>query len=295
MSADPSKVVGYKFDDIPFDYTEKDTCLYALGVGAGRQGPVSDVELSRTYENAENFVALPTMGVIFPFKLMAQTMSVPGLEFNPMMLLHGEQYLEIKSPIPTSGQLVNSGHISGVYDKGKGALVTLDASTRDAQGSEIVFNRISVFIRGIGGFGGDRGPSNRPEPLPDRAPDAAVEQGTDTHQALIYRWASGDLNPLHADPSMAAMGGFDKPILHGLCTFGFAGRHLVDAMLNGDVARFKSINVRFAKHVFPGDTVRTEMWRVSPTKVLFQVKVVERDVVVISNGILTNTPAQSKL
>jgi acyl dehydratase len=179
-------------------------------------------------------------------------MSVPGLTFNPMMLLHGEQHLQLHRPIPSSGTLTSQARLAGIYDKGKATLVHLEARTTDASGQLVCTNHFMLFIRGIGGFGGERGPAQESfDPPKGRAPDAVVSHVTNNNQALLYR-LSGDLNPLHADPSMAAMGGFDRPILHGLCSFGHAGRAIIDSFCDGDGDRLKSIRVRFSKHVFLG-------------------------------------------
>jgi len=279
--------LGYKFEPSSYIYTEKDVILYALSIGVASNDATSDSALQFTYENHPQFKALPTMGVLFPFPVIGNLASIPGLSFNPMMLLHGEQYLELKRPIPTSGKLMNYAHVSHIYDKGKGALLLVDCTSKDEKGEEVCFNQLSLYIRGIGGFGGDRGSNAELENFPSRKPDAIQLQKTNPNQALLYRLC-GDLNPLHADPQMASFGGFEKPILHGLCTFGIAGTAVLKHFCDDDPRKLKSIRVRFSKHVFPGETVITEMWRISPTKVVFQCKVVERPEVgpVLSNCVI---------
>ena len=283
----PDKVVGFQFQPMAFSYTEKDVAFYALSIGAAAN-PLDDSELSFVYENHANFQAIPTFGIIFPFPVLEQLMSVEGITFNPMMLLHGEQYLEIKKPIPTSGTLVSTAKISGLYDKGKGVTVVIDATSKDKQtGEDVVFNQFTVFIRGVGGYNGDRGPTPLDLSPPKRKPDVVVTEKTTDNQALFYRLASGDLNPLHADPAMAAMGRFPKPILHGMCTYGFAGRAILKHYCNNDSSLFKSIQARLSMHVFPGETIQTELWKVADDKIIFQCKVLEREGVVISNAAVT--------
>ena len=287
MSVDLEKALGYQFKPAAITYEEKDVSLYALSIGAATN-PVDPEELKFVYElNGEGFFTFPTYAVTFPFSVMWEILNVPGLKFNPMMLLHGEQYLELKRPLPTKATVTNHAHISQIYDKGSGALVILDISTKDEAGEEIAFNQLSAFIRGIGGFGGERGPSSKINIPPEQAPDVVVEEKTEPNQALIYRISSGDGNPLHADPRMAAMGNFDRPILHGLCTFGFAARAVLRECADNDPARFKAVKVRFSKHFFPGETVITEMWRQSENEIIFQAKVKERDELVLTNALVT--------
>ncbi|KAI9173248.1 hypothetical protein H9P43_007379 [Blastocladiella emersonii ATCC 22665] len=274
------------FPAITHEYTERDVILYALGVGATRD------DLSWVYENSESFHALPTYGIITGFDAMNAVPFNDFLpEFNPMMLLHGEQYLEVKKPIPAAGKLQARAKIVDIVDKGKGAVVTIGITTSDASsGDELCYNESTLFIRGIGGWGGrktsaERGAATAANEPPARTPDAVVEEKTVESQAALYR-LSGDLNPLHIDPAMSAMGGFKVPILHGLCTLGIAGKQVIAKFAGKGpeaASAFKSIKGRMAASVFPGETLRTEMWR-DGNKVTFRVSVVERNVVVLSNA-----------
>jgi len=256
-------------ESLDFSYTERDVILYNLGIGATEQ------ELQWTYEGHDQFSALPTFGVIPQFAASGG-MSMDFLpNFNPAKLLHGEQYLSIKGPIPTSGEFVNEARLLEVLDKGKAAAVTSIVKTKDKATGEVIFeNQSTVFIRGSGGFGGkragkDRGPASAANSAPKRKPDAVVEEKTSASQAALYR-QSGDLNPLHILPEFAAIGGFDKPILHGLCTMGIAGKHILKTF-----GEFKDIKVRFAGVVYPGETIITEMWK-EGNKVIFSAKTKER-------------------
>ncbi|TDZ25130.1 Peroxisomal hydratase-dehydrogenase-epimerase [Colletotrichum orbiculare MAFF 240422] len=255
-----------------FKYEERDVMLYNLGIGAKRN------ELKYVFEGAEDFQVIPTFGVIPPFGTeMPYNFDDIVPNFSPMMLLHGEQYLEIKKyPIPTAAKLVSHGKLLEVVDKGNAAIVKNGITTVNAETGEPVFyNEMTVFLRGCGGFGGqkkpaERGASTAANKAPSRHPDVVVEEKTTEEQAAIYR-LSGDYNPLHVDPAFAKMGGFKAPILHGLCFFGIAGKAVYERF--GPV---KNIKVRFAGTVIPGQTLVTEMWK-DGDKVIFQTKVKETD------------------
>jgi 3-hydroxyacyl-CoA dehydrogenase/3a,7a,12a-trihydroxy-5b-cholest-24-enoyl-CoA hydratase len=286
VKLDVQSVIGYEFPPLSFSYTERDVALYALGVGAPAD-PLDQDELRFVYElSGKGFQALPTFPVLYPGKMIDVLVSgeIGPIKFNPMMLVHGEQYLEIRRPIPTAGDITCHSKVSHIYDKGSGMVVVADTTCLDERGQEIAFNQSAMFIRGLGGFGGERGPSASEQNLPpDRAADFVAEQKTLPQQALIYR-LSGDTNPLHADPQMAAVGNFDRPILHGLCTFGFAGRAVLKHVCGNDPARFKSIKVRFTRHVFPGETLITEIWKETDNRAIFRVKVAERGEIVLNNA-----------
>ncbi|KXK23832.1 MAG: MaoC like domain protein [Chloroflexi bacterium OLB15] len=288
LSEAAGAMIGQALPEITYEYNERDVSLYALGVGAPA-GVTDQDELRFVYElSGSGFRVLPTFPAVFPNAMIRELIKgeLPGgVKFNPMMLVHGEQRLELKAELPPAAVITCKPVISAVYDKGSGMVIVLDVPCYDASGREIVMNQSSMFIRGLGGYGGDRGPASAAISPPDRAPDAVATEQTLPQQALIYR-LSGDINPLHADPMMAALGGFDRPILHGLSTFGFAGRAVLKHFCENNPARFRSIKARFAGHVFPGETLVTEMWR-EAQGVLFQTSVAERGTVVLSHALVT--------
>ncbi len=276
MPVDPKKV-GADLPVTEFTYTEKDVVLYALGVGAGAR----DEELGFVYEGGD-LKTLPTFAVVPG--LVACGGFIGMMDVNMVMLLHGEHGITVHRPIPTSGTLKSTAKITGIYDKGKGALVVVESKTNDAKG--LLFeNRFSAFIRGEGGFGGDRGPSGEKNVPPNRDPDRRVEMPTLRQQALLYR-LSGDLNPLHADPAVAQMAGYERPILHGLCTYGHAARAVLQEYCGNDPAKFGAFDVRFSGVVYPGETIVTEMWK-QGAQVIVRCKAKERDTVVLSNAAAT--------
>jgi len=280
MPIEPEKALGAEFPEAQGSWDVDDVILYHLGVGAGVP-PTEPGELEYTYE--QNLKVLPSFGVIPVFGALGGLFSVPGLSFNPVMLLHGEQDIEIARPIPTQAKVTSAGRIANIYDKGKGAVVVIETTTTDDQGP-LFTNRFSVFLRGEGGFGGDSGPKPG-NVAPDRPADRVISSPTLPQQALLYR-LSGDKNPLHADPNFAAMGGFEKPILHGLCFFGIACKAVVDNELGGDVTKVARYQVRFSGHVFPGETIVTSVWR-EDGKLVLQATTAERGLPVLTNAAIT--------
>jgi 3-hydroxyacyl-CoA dehydrogenase/3a,7a,12a-trihydroxy-5b-cholest-24-enoyl-CoA hydratase len=285
---DVDEALGHEMPPVTSVFDERDLSLYALGVGAGRD-PLDTKELAFVYElSGEGFKMVPTFAVAPALKAMfdlaKEGKQAPGLHYGYDRVLHGEQYTEIRAPWPTHGKLTHRIKVKDIFDKGKGALVVNAITTTDETGAELAYNEVTTFVRGAGGWGGDRGPAADVNVAPERAPDAVVEEATSPNQALLYR-LSGDGNPLHADPTFARNFGFDKPILHGLCTFGFAARHVISKFApGGDPRFFKSIKARFAKSVLPGQTLITEMWRDNDTRIVFQTKVKETGEIAISNA-----------
>lgn len=262
-----------------FSYDDKDVILYNLSLGAKR------TQLSLVYENHKHFQVLPTYGVI-PFFTAKTPYTFDDVlpNFSPTRLLHGEQYLEIrKFPLPTAAKTVSYPRLLEVVDKGKASLVVQGTVTKNAAtGEDLFYNQSTLFIRGCGGFGGTkkdvyRGAASAEYTPPSRAPDTVVEEKTSDDQAAIYR-LNGDRLPLHIDPQFSKVGGFKEPILHGLCFFGFSGKHILQTY-----GQFKNIKVRFAGTVLPGETLMTEMWR-EGNKVIFQTRIKESGKLCISNA-----------
>ncbi len=285
---DVDAALGYVYPERTSSYDERDLAIYALGVGAA-QADAPERDLQMVYElHGKGMKALPTYGVIPAVNLVLtmgkEGVTAPGLNFGLDRVLHGEQTTELLRPLPTKATLTHKARIKDIFDKGKGAVVITEITSYDQDGNALIKNELSTFVRGAGGWGGDRGPSVEANVPPERAPDRVIEQKVPAHQALLYR-LSGDWNPLHADPDFAKAFGFERPILHGLCSFGYAGRHVVAAFApDGNPDFMKSIKVRFANPVLPGETLVTEMWKESDQRIVFRCKVKERDQVVISNA-----------
>jgi acyl dehydratase len=255
MSLDLS-LVGVPSEPQEWSWDGKDALLYAVGVGAGLGDPLQELEF--TTENSEGIEqrVLPTYAV-----LVAQPRTRRNLgDFDRARLVHAEQSFELHRPLPVSGTVRTTSTVTGMYDKGSGALVVTENVAVDAAtGERLVTSRSGTFIRGEGGFGGERS-SDPPWAKPDRKPDIEVVYETRPEQALIYR-LSGDRNPLHADPKFAARGGFSQPILHGLCTYGVTGRALLHALCDSDPAQFRSMSGRFSRPVLPGEPLTVSIWR----------------------------------
>ncbi len=285
---DADEALGAKYPDRTSSYDEGDLALYALGVGAATD-PNDGQGLRLVYEgHGGGMKALPTFAVIpgtnAVLGFAKEGITAPGLNYGFDRVLHGEQYIELARPLPLKATLTTKGTVTDIWDKGKGALVVTAFDSYDEDGDLLIKNEMTAFIRGAGGWGGERGPSSDINVPPAREPDVVVEDAIPDNQALLYR-LSGDWNPLHVDPGMAKAFGFERPILHGLCTFGYAGRRVLERFApEGNPDFFKSIKVRFADNVYPGDTLITEMWKESDQRVVFQCKVKERDSVVISNA-----------
>jgi acyl dehydratase len=249
-------LVGVPGEPAERSWDSKDALLYAVGVGAGLGDPLQELEF--TTENSEGIEqkVLPTYAV-----LIAQGRTSGSLgDFDRAMLVHAEQAIELHRPLPVAGTVRTTSTVTGIYDKGSGALVVTENAAVDAvTGEPLATTRSSAFIRGEGGFGGERG-SDAAWARPDREPDHQVTYQTRPEQALVYR-LSGDRNPLHVDPKFAARGGFDRPILHGLCTYGVTGRALLHVLCDSDPARFGSMSGRFSRPVWPGESLTISVWR----------------------------------
>lgn len=258
MPIDLKAALGAEFGATEFSWTATDVQLYNLALGAGSD-PMDPRELSYVVDGKPQ--VLPTFGCVAASfnEVDPPKVSWPGVEIDLAKILHASEKVTVPAPLPPSGSARAISRIVEVWDKGKAAVVVLETSVTSTDGTPLWTQHRSIFARGEGGFGGERGPSTSSE-LPDRAPDFEVDIPVSPQQALLYRLC-GDRNPLHSDPAFAAAAGFDRPILHGLCTYGMTCKAAVDTVLDGDAGAVRSFGARFAGVVFPGETLRARLWK----------------------------------
>ncbi|KAL4280226.1 hypothetical protein GQ457_03G037770 [Hibiscus cannabinus] len=280
-----------------YTYTERDVAVYALGVGACGRYAIDTDELKYVYhENGQQFIkVLPTFSTLFSLGSVPQGKDLPGFRFDPRLLLHGQQHIEVFKPLPSNATIHNKVSLAGLHDKGKAAVLEIEIrSYEEGSGELLSLNRLSAFLRGAGGFSDPSQPftyRNYPANqlsairVPESPPYAVFEDCTQPSQAcvctaLLYR-LSGDYNPLHSDPMFAEVAGFPGPILHGLCTLGFAVRAIIKRICRGDPDMIKTISGRFLLHVYPGETLVTEMW-LQDLRVIYRLKAKDRNLAVLS-------------
>ncbi|MEU4646513.1 MaoC/PaaZ C-terminal domain-containing protein [Nocardia fluminea] len=273
MPIDLATALGATLPAREFSWTPTDVQLYHLGLGAGAR-PTDPAELAYLDDRAPQ--VLPTFATVAP--TLGETepprVSFPGIEIDLAKVVHGHQEVEVHKPIPATGKAVSVGRIAEIWDKGANAVIVQEHTVTGSDGEPLWTVRSSIFAKGEGGFGGERGPSTRTE-LPDRAPDAELLTPTMPQQALLYR-LSGDRNPLHSDPEFARGAGFPAPILHGLSTYGTVCKAITDALLDSDATRVAGFRAKFAGVLYPGETLRTKVWR-EGDELIAVVTVVERD------------------
>ncbi|MFF0531371.1 MaoC/PaaZ C-terminal domain-containing protein [Nocardia amikacinitolerans] len=284
MPIDPKIALGAELPSREFAWTPSDVQLYQLGLGAGARW--TDAAELRYLDDREPQV-LPT------FATVAQTLheteppkvSFPGIDIDLAKVVHGHQEVEVHRPIPAAGKATSTGRISEIWDKGSAAVVVQEHTITGSDGAPLWTTRSSIFAKGEGGFGGERGPSTKSE-LPDRAPDFDVTTRTLPQQALLYRML-GDRNPLHSDPEFARAAGFPDPILHGLCTYGIVCKTATDTALDADATRVTGFRARFAGVLYPGETIRTRIWRTEGELVIAATVVEREDAPVLADVSLT--------
>ena len=261
MPIDPSVAIGAELPGRTFSWTESDVLLYHLALGAGsRPGDNLDPTALRWTLDDRDLQVLPSFGVVAPsfHETDPPPLDLPGCDIDLAKVVHGSQAIRVNGPLPTSGSGTLRTRVSDVWDKGKAAVIWQEGVVTSDAGEELWTVTSSIFVRGEGGWGGDRGSSTAVE-KPDRSPDASIAYDLTPQQALLYRLC-GDRNPLHADPEFAKGAGFPAPILHGLCSYGIVLREATDVLLGGDAARVGGFSARFAGVVFPGETIRISLW-----------------------------------
>jgi acyl dehydratase len=252
MPIDPEVAIGAEVGTQDFAWTSSDVLLYHLAVGAQ--------DLSYTLETSEDFQVLPSFAVVAPtfHAVKAPSLDLPGCDINLAQVVHGSQQVVVNGPLPSDGSARLTTHITDVWDKGKAAVIWQEGVATAPDDTELWRVRSSIFVKGEGGWGGDRGESTAVV-VPDRSPDASTTYAVTPQQALLYRLC-GDRNPLHADPEFAKSAGFEAPILHGLCTYAIVLREVADLLLGGDASAVGGFRARFAGVVFPGETIAVDAW-----------------------------------
>ena len=278
MTINYDEIMNLTSENVEISYSDKDSILYSLGIGLGND-PMNLNELKYVYENSQS--VLPSMATNFQYHspLLLKT------NINFIMVVHGEQRLSITNALPVSGDFIANAKVIGCYDKGpaRGAIIEVETTVKNKKNNEEICKLVSTtFARGDGGFGGPDSPKKEIF-IPDGEPDYVSEVSTKPDQALIFR-LSGDYNPLHSDPNFAKAAGFEKPILHGMCTYGIACRSLVNEICENDASKLKRFDCRFSSPVYPGETIVTEMWK-NDKVIYFNSKVKERDKLVLKNGV----------
>ncbi|MCW2794927.1 MaoC/PaaZ C-terminal domain-containing protein [Nocardioides sp.] len=261
MPIDPSVALGADLGSREFSWDASDVLLYHLGIGAGsRQGDNLSPAALRYTLDGPSLQVLPSFGIVAPtfHEKDPPPLDLPGCDITLSQVVHGSQSISVSGPLPTSGTATVTTRISDIWDKGKAAVIWQEGVATSPSGEELWTTRSSIFVKGEGGWGGDRGSSEKLL-LPDRAPDADTTYDVTPQQAMLYRLC-GDRNPLHADPDFAKAAGFPAPILHGLCSYGIVLRELTDALLGGDATAVAGFEARFAGVVFPGETIRVRGW-----------------------------------
>lgn len=278
MAIEYEKLLNFPIPEVRQVLSKRDTIFYALSIGLG-QDPMDERQLDFV-DHHRHLQAVPSMAAVVCHP--GFWLGDPRTGVDAVKLVHGEQEIELHRPLPVEGELVGRTRVTGIVDKGKGrgALLYSEKQVSDAAGVLLATARATTFLRGDGGFGGPSGPVKPPHAVPEGAPDFAVDLTTRPEQALYYR-LNGDDNPLHSDPAVAAKAGFPRPILHGLCTLGVVTHALLRGLADYRGGRVKRLALRFSAPVFPGETIRTEMWRHGA----FRARVVERDVIVVNNGL----------
>lgn len=281
MPFDIKKALSTEFPKVDFAWDQDRIILYHLGLGAGADF-TNEKELEYTYE--KSLKVLPTFAAIPVYDTAGFGVRAPGVDVNPHSVVHGEHEILLNSPIPVEGKVYTESQMTGIWDRGSGAIIEITNTTKDVAGGQTYFTNIwSLFVRGEGEFGGEAGPKNDVI-LPDRKPDQKLELPILLQQSQIYR-LSGDKALLHIDPEQANLAGFDKPIGHGLCSMGMVCKAMVDGMLGGDVARVARYRGRFAKPVYPGETMVVSMWE-DGNRIVAHAETKERNTPVLTNAIM---------